>query len=225
MSIKDFFTSEAKKREAEEKARKEQQKKEELILYKGKRKLENDIAAYKKDKVTLSKQCDLLEKKGLKSSQDYNIYINKFISLNSKLAETEKALDKIKDVESKLMNGTNIGSESITNDVAEILRAIDILTTPTNTGHMSETDMIQVEKNLAEKLGKAPAAGIDLDRLIISEDDSNKMSPEEAYAAMKETLEVNNIKNSPTKDNTAKINAELYKIDSDIDKLKSEVNE
>ena len=227
MPIGDLFKSQAQKdkeaREAAERAEKaakenadrlakEKKEHSELNLFKKKRQLENRIKQLEREKLQIGKQAS--ETKDSASLAAYKA--------KSKELENHKfAMARIGSIETQL-RGSTTGVDALGDIVSEVLREIDILTTPDEIGGMSEDEKMKIELSLTKKLNELPSAsgGIDLESLASKVfDDEDEMSDEEALYEIQELLAANQKKSPASAD--AKIKAQLKELDSKIMNLET----
>ncbi|MCL2192131.1 MAG: hypothetical protein FWB78_01890 [Treponema sp.] len=216
MPLGDLFKSQAQKdkeaREAKERLAKETREQSELNLFKKKRQLESKIKQLEREKLQLGKQAS-----ELKDSASLSAYKAK----SKELANHKLALVQIGTVETQL-RGSTTGVDALGDLVAEALREIDILTTPEETGGMTEDEKIKIELSLTKKLSELPSAsgGIDLEGLAGKVwNDEEEMSDEMALLEIQELLAVDQKKSPANTD--AKIKAQLKDLDSKISSLES----
>ena len=227
MPIGNLFKSQEQKdkeaREAAERAEKaakenaartakETKEQSELNLFKKKRQLENKIKQLEREKLQLGKQAS-----ALKDSASLAVYKAK----SKELDNHKLAIARIGSIETQL-RGSTTGVDALGDLVSEVLREIDTLTTPEETGGMTEDEKIKIELSLTRKLNELPSAsgGIDLEGLAGKVwDDEEEMSDEEALLEIQELLTTNKKKSPASAD--AKIKAELEDLDSKISNLES----
>jgi len=227
VSISDLFKSQAQKqKEAMEeveraekiaktnavKLAKETKEQSELNLFKKKRQLENRIKQLERERLQLGKQ--------VSDTRDA-AFMAAYKAKSKELENHKLALARIGSIETQL-RGSTTGLDALGDIVAEALREIDILTTPEETGGMTEDEKMRIELSLTRNSElPSTSGGINLEGLAskIYDDDDDEISDEEALLEIQELLSATKKKKTSSTDD--KIKAQLKDIDSKISDLES----